>query len=119
MKAVVFDGRREARPDGVPGAQLRQQINPSPAERRRSITQKKWSLGPTLGLAALGGAAAWFAMRQSRRLDLRGAVAVVTGGGRGLGHAIARELADAGCRLALCGRDAAVIGSAVAALRAR
>jgi len=40
-----------------------------------------------------------------RRVDpLRGKVAVVTGAGRGIGLAVARALADAGCRLALTAR---------------
>lgn len=37
--------------------------------------------------------------------DLRGRVAVVTGGSRGLGLLLARELARAGCRVAICARD--------------
>lgn len=43
----------------------------------------------------------------SRFLD--GKLAVVTGGGRGIGWAVARELADAGARVALLGRDEAVL----------
>jgi NAD(P)-dependent dehydrogenase (short-subunit alcohol dehydrogenase family) len=38
--------------------------------------------------------------------DLFGAVALITGGSRGLGFLIARELAREGCRLAICARDA-------------
>jgi NAD(P)-dependent dehydrogenase (short-subunit alcohol dehydrogenase family) len=37
--------------------------------------------------------------------DLDGKVAIVTGAGRGIGRSIASELADAGCRLALCSRS--------------
>src|SRR5690349_16979633 len=37
--------------------------------------------------------------------DLQDKVAVVTGGSRGLGLVLARELGRAGCRVAICGRD--------------
>lgn len=38
-------------------------------------------------------------------IDLGGRVAIVTGGTRGLGAMIAGALADAGCRVAVCGRN--------------
>src|SRR5215210_6552208 len=44
------------------------------------------------------------AVLDSFRLD--GKVAVVTGGNRGLGHAFARALGEAGARVAIAARDA-------------
>jgi NAD(P)-dependent dehydrogenase (short-subunit alcohol dehydrogenase family) len=47
-----------------------------------------------------------------------GSVALVTGGSRGLGLAIARDLAGRGGRLVICARDAAALERAAAGLRA-
>ena len=43
---------------------------------------------------------------------LRGKVALITGGSRGLGLSIAHELGEQGCRLALCARDVAELEEA-------
>ena len=51
--------------------------------------------------------------RRRRGLDLEGRVAVVTGGARGLGLAITRALLERGCRVAICGRDEAVLARCV------
>ena len=49
--------------------------------------------------------------------SLEGRVAVVTGGGRGIGAAIARVLADAGAAVVVAARTAAEVEDAAAALR--
>jgi NAD(P)-dependent dehydrogenase (short-subunit alcohol dehydrogenase family) len=47
---------------------------------------------------------------------LRGKVVLITGGSRGLGLALAREMAARGARIAICGRDADSLGRARASL---
>jgi len=70
---------------------------------------------------ALAGAAAFAALRALRRrpADIAGEVALVTGGSRGLGLLIARELARQGCRVALCARDVRELDAARADLEGR
>ena len=57
-----------------------------------------------LGLAAGAGAVALARGREPD--DLEGSIALVTGGSRGLGFLIARELLRRGCYVAICARDA-------------
>jgi short-subunit dehydrogenase len=57
----------------------------------------------TLALAA--GAAWLLARRARRRVELSGRIALVTGGSRGLGLVLARELGRRGMRVVLCARD--------------
>ena len=51
--------------------------------------------------------------------ELKGAVVVVTGAGRGLGAALAISLADLGCKLVLCGRSAHALAEVGAIIEAR
>ncbi|HEX8342472.1 MAG TPA: SDR family oxidoreductase [Tepidisphaeraceae bacterium] len=61
-----------------------------------------------LGIAA-GGVTAYLGakqvLRRRRRFDLNGRTAIVTGGSRGLGLSIARELAGHGANVVICARD--------------
>ena len=52
-------------------------------------------------------------------LHLRGLNAILVGGAKGIGLATAEILADEGCNIAVCGRDEASVGSAVANLSGR
>jgi NAD(P)-dependent dehydrogenase (short-subunit alcohol dehydrogenase family) len=54
---------------------------------------------------ALGGAVVARAVRASRRIEFGGRSVVITGGSRGLGLVIARQLAAEGARLTIAARD--------------
>ena len=82
-------------------------------EPRRSLFLMRRGLW--LGIAAAAGAGALAtrrAIQESRRISLEGRVALVTGGSRGLGLLVARELLWRGARVALCARDAAELDAA-------
>lgn len=57
-------------------------------------------------------------MTQDTGSVLKGQVAIITGGGRGIGAAIGRKLAGLGALTVLCGRSRAPLDSAVAAITA-
>jgi NAD(P)-dependent dehydrogenase (short-subunit alcohol dehydrogenase family) len=65
-------------------------------------------------LLVAGGAVA--AMRRRRRRRLAGKVALVTGGSRGLGYIVARELGRRGMRVVVCARDEEELERACAGL---
>ena len=56
-------------------------------------------------LAGAGAGALAQRVTRAKMRDLHGQVALVTGGGRGFGLLLARELGLYGCRVAICGRD--------------
>jgi NAD(P)-dependent dehydrogenase (short-subunit alcohol dehydrogenase family) len=63
--------------------------------------------------AIFGGFAAFtIARRFASRLDLRGRTALITGGSRGLGLAVARELGRLGAHVTLAARDEAELNAA-------
>jgi short-subunit dehydrogenase len=77
----------------------------------------RWLTG--LGLAVGGYAACRFAMSRAREFNFRDRVIAVTGGSRGLGLVMARQLADEGAHLAICARDEQEINRASEDLRSR
>jgi NAD(P)-dependent dehydrogenase (short-subunit alcohol dehydrogenase family) len=79
-----------------------------PSRPRTSALDLLVATGTVVAALALARAAA----RKRRRIDLRGRVAVVTGGSRGLGLVLARELVREGARVAICARDQAELDRA-------
>jgi NAD(P)-dependent dehydrogenase (short-subunit alcohol dehydrogenase family) len=61
--------------------------------------------GAAVALTVAGLLAARALLRARRAYDLREKVVLITGGGRGLGLALAREFARQGARVVICARD--------------
>jgi NAD(P)-dependent dehydrogenase (short-subunit alcohol dehydrogenase family) len=70
-----------------------------------------------LAAAGIGMALAGRKLLARPRADLTGEVAIITGGSRGLGFLLARELAREGCRVVICARDGAELERARTDLR--
>jgi NAD(P)-dependent dehydrogenase (short-subunit alcohol dehydrogenase family) len=66
---------------------------------------------------ALGAGAVAIGYLARPQTSLQGKVAIVTGGSRGLGLAIAQELAGAGAKVVICARNATELAAAEAQLR--
>ena len=68
----------------------------------------------------VGGALLWRSVARSQRaINITGRVAFINGGSRGLGLILARQLADEGCKIALCARSESDLDAARAELEAR
>ena len=74
-------------------------------------------LGAACGATAV---VAWrAAQRRWRRIDWPGRVVMITGGSRGLGLVLARQLVDAGAHVAICARNDEELSRAASELQAR
>ena len=74
-----------------------------------------------IGVAAAGALGGWVAMRlikTARRYEFTGQTVLVTGGSRGLGLVLAKQLAAQGARVAICGRDPEALERARSTLEA-
>ena len=83
---------------------------------RITARQKQAVALSAVGVGALMAARAW---RASRAYDFEGKSVVITGGSRGLGLILARELARAGAKLTLIARDEADLQRATEDVRTR
>src|SRR6185503_17892194 len=95
---------------GRPGAETSTSRTETSRARSALGSDRGWGMpGRNWGRRLMAGAALAYAATRAaklrRRADLRGQVALIVGGSRGLGLALACELAAAGCRLVIAARD--------------
>jgi NAD(P)-dependent dehydrogenase (short-subunit alcohol dehydrogenase family) len=79
----------------------------------------KSQLGIAATAAAIGGALVARGLRSRHAIDFRGRSVLITGGSRGLGLLIARQLGREGARITLAARDAGELDRAHADLKSR
>lgn len=75
--------------------------------REKSNSRTSWFNKVLTGtaLAAGGWLAAHYLKSQYQKMRLKGKVVLITGGSRGLGLVLARQVAEAGAKVAICGRN--------------
>src|SRR4051794_14352188 len=80
---------------------------PAPSARETSLAPGSGFLSTalTLGAIGLGAWLAWRTTRSLREIDLKDHNVLITGGSRGLGLVLGRELAQQGANLIICARD--------------
>src|SRR6266699_4380691 len=79
---------------------------------KMSIAQKTWPEGGRIRMTSIYGTDG------SAGRQLTGKVALITGGNRGIGKAIALKLAALGAAVAICGRDTATLEATANELQA-
>lgn len=66
-------------------------------------TKNNWIVGAVVGVGILSALAAW--KKSERKFNFTDKVVLITGGGRGLGLVLARELAREKAKIAICSRS--------------
>ena len=85
----------------------RKALEPTAGTRCYCIEGRSPQLGP------FGGGTAVRGRLQGLMIDLKGHLAIVTGGSKGIGRAIARALLRESAEVAICGRDRSALASAI------